>query len=154
MLKNGFPSSFTHRVAVVMISYWTTIGLFLASLICLVRRGVIRDIVRDKTCRWVLFLGICGGICIGSLSFLAASNGWEVLSNLFDSLNQPANAVMGALESRYKILDFLPPDLRAEFIFWNVVALIYWTAIGLFFAAFLCVIRILAFRLQTQRRAP
>ena len=73
---------------------------------------------------------------------------------MFDSLNEPVNSVMHALEYRYKVLDFLPSDMGTQFVFWNVVALVYWSGIGLFFAGVVCVIRILALRLQTQRGGP
>lgn len=130
------------RVALVIICYWTIIGLLLASLICLIRKGVIRDITRDEICRWVLFLGTCGGTFIGSVSFLAASNGWYVLSNFFYSVNQPINSVMGALQERYNILSFLPPSPQTQFITWNAAAVVYWIIICLFMTFIFCVIRI------------
>jgi hypothetical protein len=131
------------KLAFILICYWAAIGLFLASLICFVCSGLRRDIARDKICRYILFFGTCGGISVGSFSFLAASNGWGNLENFFDCLNQPVHSVIDALQDKYNILDFLPSDPRAEFIFRNTVDVVYWTVIGLLVVLLLCVVRIL-----------
>lgn len=128
--------------AFVMICYWSIIGLFLASLFCLVCTGVIRDSARDKICRYILFFGTLGGMFIGSLSFLAAANGWENLDNCFKTLNHPVSSVMDALQERYDILDSLPSGPGTEFIFGNTVAVVYWTVIGLLVALLPCAVRI------------
>jgi hypothetical protein len=133
----------SYSVYVLLICYWAIIGLFLASLVCLVRTGVVRDIMRDKTCGYSLFFGACCGISIGSLSFLAASNGWDVLSKFFDSFNQPVYSVMDALQERYNLLS---SDMRTQIILWGMGAAIYWMLICLFPAFVYCVIRILVKR--------
>lgn len=147
--SNGMPAPiFSHdnpfvvRMVLAMICYWGIIGLFFASLICLVRNGVLREIVCDRICCYLLFFGACGGILIGKLSFLADSNRWDVLSNLFDSLNQPVFSVMVELQRRYRLLDLLAPGSQSVFMRRNAVV-IYWAVICLFLAFLYCVIRIL-----------
>lgn len=127
----------------VMICYWAVIGLFLALLFCLVRTGIVRDIVRDPFCKYVLFFGTCAGAFIGILSFLAASIEWVDLDQFFDLLNQPAYMVMRTLNVRYGILNFLPPGPRTEFICWHGAGVVYWAIIGLSAATLVCVVRIL-----------
>lgn len=147
---NGMFSVFVFGF--VIICYWEVITLFLAWLICLVRTRVIRDIIRDKICRYILFFGICCGIFAGSLSFLAASNGWDVLSLFFDSLNEPVNSVMDALQNQYSILDSLPEGPGTEFVFRNTVDVVYWTIIGLLLALLPCVVRILKRRKAAREK--
>src|SRR5262249_12409099 len=53
------------HTVLVMSCYWAAIGLFLASLVCLVHTGVIRDIAREKVCRYILFMGTCAGTFTG-----------------------------------------------------------------------------------------
>lgn len=130
------------KSVLVLICYWVLIGLFLAWLFCLIRTGVIHEIIRDKICQYILFFAICGGICVGSLNFLAWVNEWSVLSNCFSFFDEPAMSVMLALHVRYRIEDSLPPGLRAELIFLITVSIIYWTIIGLFLAFIFCVVRI------------
>lgn len=136
------------RMVLAMICYWTIIGFLLASLICLIRNGVLRDIVCDRISCWLLFFGTCGGILIGKLSFLATSKGWGVLGSLFGSLNQPVISVMIALQQRYRMLDTLAPGRQAEFMRRDAPA-IYWTVVGLFLAFIYCVIRIILERMQS-----
>ncbi|HLX70783.1 MAG TPA: hypothetical protein VKV04_14235 [Verrucomicrobiae bacterium] len=140
------------KLAFVLICYWAAIALFLASLPCLFRAGVIRDMTREKICKYILFFGTCGGIFVGSLGFLAASNGWEDFDNLFNFLNQPVNSVVDALQDKYNIQDFLPSDPRAEFILRNTVAVVYWTVISSLVALLACVVRILKKRKAARER--
>lgn len=134
--------SYGFRMVLVEISYWTVIGVFVASLICLVRAGIIQDIARDKICRWLLFFGSCGGMFIGGLGFLAASNGWEDLDNCFNSFNRPVYSVMNAVQYRYNIPYSRLWGSQLGFIYWHSVAVVYWTAIGFFVALIVCAIRI------------
>lgn len=142
----GNPNAYSFRLVLVMICYWTFIGLFVGSLFWLFRTGADRDIVRDRVCRWLLFLGACAGFCIGSLSFLAASNEWNVLSNFFNSFNRPVNSVMDTLQNRYRILDYQPRGPQTEFISRNTAVVIYWTLICFFVTSIYCVVRILGKR--------
>jgi hypothetical protein len=135
-------NTFVVDMVLAVICYWAIIGLFLASLIYLVRNGVLREIVCDRICCYLLFFGTCGGILIGKLSFLADSNGWDVLNNLFSSLNQPVISLMVALQRRYRLLDLVAPGSQSVFMRRNAV-IIYWTFVCLFVTSIYCVIRIL-----------
>jgi hypothetical protein len=133
---------------IVMICYWSVIALFLASLVCLVRIDVIRDITRDKRCRFMLFCGTFAGMVIGSLNFLSAANGWE------NPLNQPVSSVMDALQERYGILDsqLTGSGSGTEFILKNTVAVGYWSVIGSLVALVPCVVRILRRRKAAREK--
>jgi hypothetical protein len=143
----SWPAAPTPRAVFLTICYWAIIGLFVASATCLVRNGVMRDIMRDKICGYALFFGACCGISIGSLNFLAVSNKWDVMGNWFDSFNQPVYSVLDVLQERYNIMG---SDLRTQFIFWSTSAVIYWTLICLFPAFVYCVIRILVKRADVR----
>ena len=137
------------RMALVLISYWALIGSWVAWLSCVVHAGVVRDMARDKTCRYILFFALSVGAFVGSLSFLAASNGWEGLDNCFDSLNRPVYSVMDAISYQFSIE---MTSMRKGFICWHAAAVIYWAIIGLFVAFIFCVVRILKKR-KAERRS-
>lgn len=110
-----------------IICYWTFIGWFLAALFCLVRTGIIVEVVRKKAGRWMLFFGACGGMFIGCLNFLAASNGWEELERCFDGLDRPINWLMRDVQIR---CHYLPADPTARFVYSYVALVVYWAVIG------------------------
>lgn len=138
--------------AFVMICYWSAIGLFLASLFCLVWTGDFRDITRDKICRYMLFFGTFAGIFIGSLGFLAAANGWEDLDIFFNSLNHPVTSVVDALQARYDIPPSSQSGSQSEFILGNTVVVVYWTIIGSLLALLPCVVRLFRKRKAARER--
>src|SRR5262249_33946508 len=101
-----------------------------------------RDIARERICRYILFFGAFAGAFIGSLSFLAASNGWAIPFNFFDSFNQPAYEVMNALQERYGDMGYPQPYLHTQFMYQTRASVFYWMGIGLFVTFVCCVIRI------------
>lgn len=127
-----------------IICYWTFIGWFTGALFCLVRDGMINEMVRDKGCRYTLFIGACGGMLIGSLNFLAASNGWQDLERVFDGPDQPINWLMQVLQDQFHVLDFLPADPSARFVCLHAVAVVYWAVIGFFAATLFCIVYIIS----------
>ena len=140
----SWTDAYALRVALLMISYWVAVGLFLAFLICLVWTGVVRDIVRDRICRYALLFGISGGMFIASLKFLALSNGRMGLAHFIGGFEQPVViCLFNALGERLTIPNFVPGDgLLKQHIFFYLLEVFYWTVIGLFIASFYCVIRI------------
>lgn len=141
---------FEHGVLGAILFYWAVIGLLLGWIFCLARAGVIRDIASEKICRWVLFAGVCVGALIGSLGFLAASNGWDYLGTLFESFNRPVNALVDILEARFQVLGSLLARPSTEFVCRHVAAIVYWMIIGLFLASLFCVVRILGKRMSAR----
>lgn len=126
-----------------IICYWTVIGLFLTSLLLLVRAGVFGEIARDRKCRYTLFIGLSSGMFIGILKFLAASNGWEKLERHFDDFDWPFEESIRVLNDRVHFLAFVPGDPRTEFICWHAVDAAFWGIVGLFLALIFCVVRTL-----------
>jgi hypothetical protein len=117
--------------------YWTFIGSFVGWIFYLARTGFIKEIAREKIYRYALALGACGGMFIGCLGFLAASNGWEELSEIFESLSGPANSLAFVLHDQIQGM-----DLADKFVCFHVVAIVYWAVIGFFLAALVCSLQI------------
>lgn len=129
-----------------VLAYWSAIGLLLGWIFCLARAGIIRDIACEKICRWVLLAGACGGALIGSLDFLAASNGWDYLGSLFESFNRPASTLVDILQVRFQSADSRPASASTVFMHRHVAGVVYWMIIGLLLASLFCIVRILAKR--------
>ena len=132
-----------------IICYWTFIGWFLGSLFCLVRAGVIIDVVREKAGRWVLFFGACGGMFIGCLNFLAASNGWEELERCFRGLDGPIDWLLS--DTQFDFLAFLPAGPSTRFVGLHVALIIYWAVIGLLVAWLVCAVWIVGKRIAAGK---
>jgi hypothetical protein len=135
-----------------IICYWTFIGCLVGSLFCFVRAGVVMEMIREKAGRWMLFFGACGGMFIGCLNFLAASNGWEELERFFDGLERPITWLMDGLEIRFNLLDYLPADARALFVYSHIAVIVYWAVIGLLVAWLFGVARIVGKRIAAEKR--
>lgn len=131
------------HVALLMVCYWMAVGLFFASLVCLVWIGVAREIVRDRICRYALFFGPCGGMFIGSLRFLPILHGWRRLTDYTIRFEQPVAPLFNTL-GEWPIIGYFVPGNSYTKVhnFYYMVVLFYWAVIGLFIASFYCVIRI------------
>jgi hypothetical protein len=124
------------RLGFGMIPFWIFIIWFVVLLFFIVRAGVLGEMLRDKVCKYILFLGTCGGMVIGRLDWLAAWNGEDEVRRHFDRLDWPLNVLMGFLP------DAFLPNPRWEYLDLHAVAMVYWTVVGLFIASFFCAIRI------------
>lgn len=129
------------------VCYWTCIGWFAGSLICLVRAGVIVEMVRDHVCKYALFLGASAGMFIGNLNFLAALNQWDEWKWSFDRLDRPLVTVLDAFQARLRFLTLPVSGLKQDFVRWHVAVIIYWTAIGFLVASLFGVVWILRKRI-------
>lgn len=117
--------------------YWIAIGMFLASLFCLVRLGVIKRVLGDRTCRRTLFVGAGGGVCIAGLNLLALVNRWTELQGFFKTPDLPVASLLEAAAE----YSYLPADRTARLIWWMVAIVVYWFALGLLFGFLLCVFK-------------
>jgi hypothetical protein len=122
----------------VDICYWTAIGLFSASLLCL---------ARDRKCRINLLFGACGGIVIGCLDFLVRALYWYGLYRHIDFFDRPARPLVKA---EYQIIREAYPGV--VFPYWRLTYVVYWLAVGLLLALFFWAVRIL--RKRKAAREP
>lgn len=105
-----------------VVCYWSIIGVFLASILCL---------ARDRICRRALKIGAAGGVLVGCLNFMTTIDEWNGTGRYFNILY---------------LAIALPLDadrIRVEIILWLIVVVAYWTLIGLFLAWLFCAVRIL-----------
>jgi hypothetical protein len=122
---------------VVVASYWIVIGMSVASLYCLARTGVIRDFVRNKTCRRALRFGGIAGICIGGLNLLALTNRSGNLAQCFLLLDRPVELITDALFERFR--PAAPSPQGGEIICVLAAIVVYWVTVAELVTSFFCI---------------
>lgn len=139
------PWNYLLRQSVVFICYWTIIGLVLAPVYYFVRAGIIGRIRRDQVCRGALILCAGGGVLMGGLNFLAALDVDGALANCFEVLDRPGIAVVRPAMYRPEVFQILQ-NASTEFICGFILAIAYWTTIGLLLATVFSFVRVLRMR--------
>jgi hypothetical protein len=134
-------------VSVQLVGYWSVIGVFVASVYCLARNGVIKGFVRDKTCRRALFFGAIAGVLIGGLNTLVLINRWGSLQQYFDPLDRPVNLIMGALFERFRAVS--SGGSWVEVVCYVGAIVVYWVIIAELVTSFICIFWIAGRRRET-----
>jgi hypothetical protein len=116
-----------------VILYWTLIGLFIASFICL---------SRHRNYRRVMLFGAGGGLLVGCLNWLAIVNHWYKLWVSFTFLGRPVRPAKEAISlwinGHFRVGDPVP--------YVALTYIVYWFVIGLLLASLFCVARMLVKR--------
>jgi hypothetical protein len=117
-------------------------GWLLVLVFYIVRAGGIREMYRDKACKYILLLGTCAGMFVGRLDFLAAWNGWDEVE--FGGLDWPVSLMWPFWKWFHSlgVLPALPEDPRLSILYEHAMAMVYWTVVGLLIASFFCAMRI------------
>jgi hypothetical protein len=142
LTDTGFGMFF---VLALVVGYWSVIGVFVASLCYLARIGVIRDLVRDKACRRVLFFGAIAGVLIGGLNTSALIGRWGSLAQCFHQLDRPVDLMIETLFEQFRAVSSGPVA-----VIWYVAAIVvYWVVIAELVTSFFCIFWMVGKRRET-----